>query len=773
MQWVLSRVIFFFLLVLSVASPAAGKEVLIEYQTYTFDNDSGLHYYKSPRVTLDEMTISGEEAEFDKQKNTLEFKGNIVVYSKSMLITANRALVDIDTSINTLFNTTFYDQKNGVHGTAEKMEQLSDEDYILYQASLSSCNPKERAWEMESNRIVYEVDNFAYSTNTALWFHSVPIFYTPFLSWPTTQRRTSGLLPPLFTHHTSSDPSKAFGSRLQIPYFIALDRDHDLTVTTDIIERRGTGVDLSYRYAFVEGMSGVLRFWYLDESVKDRDFDDEVLGDLSTTNNSLDPRPKRDKYSVSHKQNIFLGGTLTFTQLANSDNEVNKEYFDSNVDKDYRFKRTIDTTFPWDSGSLSIKYETTAKFTITSIYDNSSDEETRLNTHPSISVNQRFTSIADTPFSLYTSGSWTNYERIYGWNGIGTSASVKLTAPFHIDFLNISPSLQRRFYHYNVSYNYAPGTDSSADIDSNPDEYGWMVDTKTLEFNFEIFRYFLNEQNIKTAKLSFTPRIILKEEEDIARPENESNIGSVPKSQKSITYRLETRFKTKDPKSQKVTDLLQLNLTQPFNLNADEDVINPPSDLEIGSGDQRLPLRIELIFKPSGFFSGSLFYRYHHQEDRIAETKTTLRTSSPHSGSFALSYHRNEVKYRDLDNVLHSTANKYTISSSLPLSDRVNLSLSAAWDQNRGKLATRYEEDETYEYLDRRLTNFSSTLTYKHSCYNFAVSYAESIDDVTDGSITKEELRQKVTISLTIPFIPSAAASGLGELQYRESFDNE
>jgi lipopolysaccharide export system protein LptA len=769
---VVSRVLFFSLFLFMASFPVIAREIQIEYQTYQFDNEKGLHFYRSPRATIDNTTISGDEAEFDKQKNVLVFEGNIVVYSTAMLITADRAVVDLNTSINTLFNANFFDQKNVTHGTAERIEQLNDEEYVLYKATLTSCDPKEKSWELDASQITYQVDNFAYSTNTALWFYSIPIFYTPFLSWPTTERRSSGLLSPLFTHHSGSDKTKAFGSRLQIPYFIALDRDHDMTVTTDLVERRGAGIDLSYRYAFIEGMTGELRYWYLDETDRDRDFEDENFGTLAGSESSLDPRPERSKYVFNHKQNIFLDGTLTFTQYANSDNEINKEYFDSNVELDTRFRRIVDTSFPWDSGSLSVKYDTTSKFTQTSIYDSSTDEEIHLNTHPAVSISQRFTTIADTPFSIYTSGSWTNYERVYGWNGIQTAGSVKIAAPFYLDFLNVSPSVQRSFYRYNVSYNYRDDQATDAEIENNQNEYGWKVDTKTLEFNFEVFRYFLNKQEEKTGKLSFVPRLILKEVEDVVRPEGDiSGIGSPPVAQKSMTYRLETRYKKRDPNTNSVIDFLQLNLTQPFDLNSG--IENHPEKPEVENGEQRLPLRIQLIIRPTSRLKGTLFYRYHHQDNRIAETRTSLGTSSPYSGSFSLTYINNSTKYRDLDNTNHPAANSYVISSSIPVSDKLSLGLSATWDQTRGYIGTRYSETDTVERLDRRLSKFSTSLTYRHSCYNFAVSYAESIDEVSNDSVTKEELRQKITVSLTIPFIPSAAASGLGELNYQESIDNE
>jgi lipopolysaccharide export system protein LptA len=772
------RILLLLILLIFFALPVVGKDVLIESQSYDYDRKNELHLYRSPRVQIDTLTISGQSAEYSKQTNIITFHGNIIIYSDAMILTADRAVFDLNTSIYTLYNATFFDQKNGAYGTAEKMEQVSDGKYIIHHGEITTCNPKDKSWEMNSSRIVYQVDDFAYSVNSVVFFYSIPIFYTPFLSWPTKAGRSSGVLPPVFMQHTSSDPSKAYGARLQIPYFIALDRDHDLTVTADLIERRGLGIDLDYQYAFVEGMYGILKGWYLDETVKDRDLEEENLGNLSKDDDRIDLQPTRYKYTFNHRQTVFWGGVLTFNQAQYSDNEIDKEYFDLSTNLNPQFRQAADLSFPLAAGSVSIAYNTTSNFTQTSVYDTATDADTYLNQHPWVAISQQFSTIAGTPLSLTLNGDWIDYDRVYGWNSLYTTGSVKVSAPFAVDFLNIAPSYRRTFYRHQATYHYRSDETATTAIDDYPEEFGWQIDDRQLALSFEVFRYFMNDNDEKTAKLSFIPSVTYRQVDDVeqATPADFA-IGSTITSQNSISYQLASVYKVKNLNTNSVRDFIRLTLTQPYDLNSvncaesETDtpvycVKNHPATPEVEIGEQQLPLRITMVVNPTDRLSGSLFYRYHHQLNKIVETQISLGSTYLDGGSFSLSYIDNTQSYYDLENTSHAAAKTYSITNFFPLAANLKLSVYGKWDQARSNLANRFVENSSVERLDRELTDFSTALVYKHPCYNLSVTYSEIIDTNTVNSLTKEYLNKKFAISLTIPFIPNAASSVLGELPY-------
>ncbi|MCP4752053.1 MAG: LPS-assembly protein LptD [Proteobacteria bacterium] len=767
------RILLILLTLLSCTSIAEGRTLTIEHEFYKYDKEKKTHSYSQPKVRIDDTTISGTWLDYNKASNTLSFSGNIVVHTPTVILTAEKAVFNLETTVNTFYQATAHDGKNDVFIEASRIEQIGQEKFVVRRGTITLCQPESKAWELRGRRIVYRVDDFAYSIHTSLHFYSVPIFYSPFFSFPTKKGRATGLLIPSYTQLDSSNKSKAYGARLKIPYFIALDRDHDLTLTADVVQRRGLGLDFDYQYAFLPGMRGQLKAWYLDETAQERDLDYEDLGGLSRNTDDLDTNPERHNYVFDHRQGLFFDGQLFVHQHGNSDNEVNKEYFDSKVTLDHRFSRTVSLVFPWKNGSLSLSHETSANFLQQSIFDTTADTDTHLNIHPSLEFFQRFAGIGGSPASLNLSGKVTNYERKYGWSGWLKQGSADLSFPFFIDFLNIVPGVRRDFYDYTLRYSYVPDTADIQKVEEHPRSFGWHIDAKNLEFNFELFRIFTNDQNVGTSKLSFRPRAIYNEVTDVDQTRGvDSSDSYVPNfidpvtSLRSLTYRLETSYLTKNPETKKVREFLHLYFTQIYDLNheGNKTVLNHPSDPETETGDPRLPLRIQLALSPVDRFSASLFYRYDHQKNRIIETVVGLSAKSPDGSSFSLGYTNNTKTYRELNNTNHPAARKYTVSHLLKFDDRLELFLAGDWDQNRNKLEANR--------LNRQLTSIVASLLYKHDCYNFTAAYSEEIRQNTQNTILKEELERKFSLTLSIPVLSGSGTSEapVTEIPYRQSY---
>jgi LPS-assembly protein len=78
--------------------------------------------------------------------------------------------------------------------------------------------------------------------NVTMRFKDVPIFYTPYISFPLGDERKSGILFPTFGHSGSN------GYELEIPYYFNLAPNYDLTVTPGILSARGVQVAEAFRF---------------------------------------------------------------------------------------------------------------------------------------------------------------------------------------------------------------------------------------------------------------------------------------------------------------------------------------------------------------------------------------------------------------------------------------------------------------------------------------------------------------------------------------------
>ena len=71
---------------------------------------------------------------------------------------------------------------------------------------------------------LFDKDERGHSYNMLLKYKNIPIFYSPFISYPLTDKRQSGILTPSFGSSGDS------GTALSVPYYFNLAKNYDATV---------------------------------------------------------------------------------------------------------------------------------------------------------------------------------------------------------------------------------------------------------------------------------------------------------------------------------------------------------------------------------------------------------------------------------------------------------------------------------------------------------------------------------------------------------------
>ncbi|MEO5697762.1 MAG: LPS assembly protein LptD, partial [Burkholderiaceae bacterium] len=99
------------------------------------------------------------------------------------------------------------------------------------------------AWLLETDRVSFD---FATNTGVAeggvLRFYGVPILAAPRLSFPLTDARKSGWLPPSIALDNTS------GLQVAVPYYWNIAPSHDATFTPGVVSRRGVALGSEFRY---------------------------------------------------------------------------------------------------------------------------------------------------------------------------------------------------------------------------------------------------------------------------------------------------------------------------------------------------------------------------------------------------------------------------------------------------------------------------------------------------------------------------------------------
>lgn len=168
-------------------------------------------------------------------------------------------------------------------GEAETIDFLGPDHYRLSRASYSTCAPGRRDWEVTVGELDLDYENdLGEARNAVVRFQDVPIFYTPWLSFPLSNQRKSGFLAPTFGSTSKS------GLDLAVPWYWNIAPNRDATITPRYLSKRGVQLSGEFRYLDYT-YTGQTRLEYLP--------DDAVAG--------------RDRYGYSLIHNHNLGHGLT------------------------------------------------------------------------------------------------------------------------------------------------------------------------------------------------------------------------------------------------------------------------------------------------------------------------------------------------------------------------------------------------------------------------------------------------------------------------------
>lgn len=134
----------------------------------------------------------------------------------------------------------------GAGGRAERVDFLDSARSTATRAEYTSCprdTPEEPAWVLRTDRVSIDLDtNEGVAEGAVLRFLNVPILALPSLSFPLSDARKSGWLPP------SINTDNRSGVEISVPWYWNIAPQRDATLTPRFITRRGLGLDSEFRY---------------------------------------------------------------------------------------------------------------------------------------------------------------------------------------------------------------------------------------------------------------------------------------------------------------------------------------------------------------------------------------------------------------------------------------------------------------------------------------------------------------------------------------------
>jgi LPS-assembly protein len=134
----------------------------------------------------------------------------------------------------------------GAGGSADRVDLIDSTRASAVNARYTSCprnGPDAPDWILSTRRLHLDFEaNEGVAEGAVLRFLDVPILALPKLSFPITDQRKSGWLPPSLKLDNRS------GFEVAVPYYWNIAPQRDATLTPKIATRRGAGADVEFRY---------------------------------------------------------------------------------------------------------------------------------------------------------------------------------------------------------------------------------------------------------------------------------------------------------------------------------------------------------------------------------------------------------------------------------------------------------------------------------------------------------------------------------------------
>lgn len=226
----------------------------------------------------DEQLLA-DEATYYRSTSTLDAVGNVRYETPEFSAFSDRAQIVADTDEGEFSNAEFFIYDRHARGSSTKILLQGDDLTVLKQSSYTTCDKNDEDWALRASTVKLDhAEGMGNAYNARLHFQGVPIFYIPYIRFPITEARMTGLLPPTWG---SSDNG---GNEFAQPLYLNLHPQLDLTITPHNYTERGLMWQNELRYLSRYG-AGMINSENIDDELFGQDrslYHYEHTGSLGT-----------------------------------------------------------------------------------------------------------------------------------------------------------------------------------------------------------------------------------------------------------------------------------------------------------------------------------------------------------------------------------------------------------------------------------------------------------------------------------------------------------
>jgi LPS-assembly protein len=241
------------------------------------------------------LRVNADQVHYDARTDELHAQGNVRLQSDSTVAKGPDLQLNLATQTGHMDQPQYLLATEHGRGQASKAEFLGKDKMRLEGAAYTTCAPGQDDWFIRAGQLQLDRSTQeGVARNARVEFMGVPLLYTPWISFPLSRQRKSGLLAPSFGTTGNS------GTEFSLPYYWNIAPNYDATITPRLMQKRGLQLGGEFRY-LQPNYAGTLQL--------------EMLSNDNVTHTD------RSALFLQHQQNIGYGfsGTLNVQRVSDND----------------------------------------------------------------------------------------------------------------------------------------------------------------------------------------------------------------------------------------------------------------------------------------------------------------------------------------------------------------------------------------------------------------------------------------------------------------------
>jgi len=187
--------------------------------------------------------LSADEVHYDNKSDVVDATGNVYYQDPMLRIEGTKARFNLGKDQGHVESAEYRLPAAMARGSASQVEQVNKDQAHFEDIEYTTCRPGDNSWVLRAKTLdTDQVSGRGKAKHVRVALGGVPLFYTPYMSFPIDDRRQTGVLTPVF------GLSDKLGTDISLPYYLNLAPNYDATITPRIMSRRGLMLTGEFRY---------------------------------------------------------------------------------------------------------------------------------------------------------------------------------------------------------------------------------------------------------------------------------------------------------------------------------------------------------------------------------------------------------------------------------------------------------------------------------------------------------------------------------------------